>query len=312
MIINKILFRALFLLALSILMNAPFASGQERTTSPFKTIRLSKDENRIKSKIEFWDSLSSQRKNVLDLYAINPFGKFDAKIASRNDFGTPFYQLDTLRGIDTLNGIELVSKVNYHKTKYMKPFNLWSRFVTYTGRKVVAVGFELTTLNKTGENISSHSTVKVYDSEGQLRHETPIWDINLDNTPVVTEDGRFIAFQVGGPYGWEQSGYIKKELWIYDCSTKKIIFKEEDCESGMPIDIVGGKFINHAIAIPQVSTTAIFYDFYLNIKYSIVLTFAELPNLYSIDLNGIYFQNEKEEKYLKYRFDKDFTKTKIF
>jgi hypothetical protein len=292
------------------LMSALPVLGQGK--APYsKAIRLVKDENRVKSKIEFWDSTSVRRNLVLDLYGINPFGKLDAPYTRVNDFGTPVYQLDTLKPVDTLNDIELVSKINHYATSRLKPFKLWSRFTTYTGEKVAAVGFELTTINSSGRNISTHSMVKIYNSEGQLLHKTPIWDINLSSTPIVTEDARFIAFKVGGPYGWEQSGYIKNELWVYDCTKKEVIFKEKNCEIGINMDIIEGRLINDATTIPHVSTTDIIYDFYNNIKYSRVLTFTELPSIHSTNLYGVYFLNERGEKYIKYTFDKDFLKTKI-
>ena len=304
---------SIFLFLLTVISTHNFSVfGQEKTEPPFQYIRIVKDENNVRSKIEFWDSLSSVRKSVLDLYAINPFGKFDAKFEKTNDFGIPIFQLDTLKVGDTLNGIELVSKTNYYKTKYLKPFELYSSFATYAGHYVVAVGFELTTLNKAGRNISTHSMIQIYNSEGQLLHKTPVWDINLSSTPVVTEDGRFIAFKIGGPYGWEQGGYIENELWVYDCLKREVIFKEKNFELGMHMEIVGGKLINDGATIPQVSTTRIFYDFYSNIKYYRTFTFEEMPYTDSTGLKGVYFLDEKKDRYLKYRFDKDFLKVKIF
>ena len=309
--VNRNLLKLLFLFT-AISMNNFSVFGQEKTEPPFQYIRIVKDENNVRSKIEFWDSLSSVRKSVLDLYAINPFGKFDAKFVKTNDFGIPIFQLDTLKVGDTLNGIELVSKTNFYKAKYLQPFELYSSFATYVGHNIVAIGFELTTLNKTGRNISTHSMIQIYNSEGQLLHKTPVWDINLSSTPVVTEDARFIAFKIGGPYGWEQGGYIENELWVYDCLKREVIFKEKNFELGMHMEIVGGKLINDGATIPQVSTTRIFYDFYSNIKYMRVFSFAEMPYTHSTDLKGVYFLNEKGEKYLKYMMEIDFLKVKIF
>lgn len=296
-----------FLILLSLGGSIGLCSAQNRTNPG---IRVVKDKNGHKSKVIFPNARSDGRPDTLDLNSINPFGKFNAFAPKLNDCGTPFYQLDTTLVGDSLDGIELVSKIFKHRTSDLKPFRLWSMITTNCSDSVAAINCLLVTLNSSNKSISCHSMVKIYNSKKELLHQTPIWDINAYGA-TATDDGRFIAFKIGGS-GWaEQADYIPYEFWVYDNKKMNIILKEE-LKFDNSIGVIEGRLFSTSANITNVSTTVTWYDFYHNAKYCKTFSPEEFIKRHEIDSKGIYYLDSKGHKYLKYGFGNEIYKTKIF
>lgn len=277
----------------------------------FKYIRIVKVPNHARSKVEFYDSVSNQLVKTIDAVELNPFGRFDAKISGRLEYeGTPIYELDTMKQIRYLNSIELVSENNHFAASKLQPFNLLSFYtVSLQGRNYVAILYELATLNKAGRNISSHSTILIFDREGNFVKQSPIWDINGDR-PVISDDGWFVLFKSGGPYGWEQQGYLPNRLIVYD-TKHNTRFIDSDVDLGCSTDLIAGKYFNTSIFNSDRITDVIIYDFYENNKYKRKLSFEEMPSIHSVNSQGFLFSKSSGEVYLKYSFENDFIKSKI-
>lgn len=291
--------------------------AQTGRTSTFQPIRTFKEKDTTKAccfyrtKIAFYDSLSKQPIKTIDLVEMNPFGKFREKVANIwDDFSTPVYELDTTRVIDMIDSIELVSKNHHYKTPKLTPFRLMSLyFVSTQGRNFVAVLYELATFNKSGRNISSHSTILIFDRKGKLVKKTPVWDVNGDR-PVISDDGRFVLFKCGGPYGWEQAGYVPNQLRVYD-TERNVMYIDTEVDIGGTTDLIQGKYFNTSIFYGDRTSDVIIYDLYEKIKYKRRFSFEEMPFLHSVDREGFKFAKPSGEIYLKYSLENDFTKSKI-
>jgi len=276
---------------------------------PFQYIRTVKERNHARSKIEFFDSLTNQRVKTVDVAEWNPFGKFREKVVEYWDYyGTPIYELDTSRVIEMIDSIEPVSKRHHYDTPNLTPFRLMSQYVISTqGRNYIAVLYELSTLNKGGRNISSHSTIFIFDRKGNLVRQTPLWDVN-GGRPTITDDGRFVMFQTGGPHGWEQAGYVPDHLRVYDTHTDMTYIDGE--MTFEPTELIDGKLFLTAMSA-EGGRKIIFYDFYNLTKYKKTFPLDELPKQHSVSSKGFMFTNAIGEPYLKYSLENDFAKSKI-
>ncbi len=262
-----------------------------------------------RQKIAFYDSISQQLIRTVDITGINPFGKFREKIVGIwDDYSTPIYELDTTHVIETIDSIELVSKNNRYNTGRLNPFQLMSLyFVSTQGNNYVAVMYELATFNKSGRNISSHSTILILDKKGNFVRQTPVWDVN-GGRPTISDDGRFVLFKTGGPHGWEQAGYVPDHLRVYDTHTDMTYIDQE--MSFEPTELIDGKLFLTAMSADG-GRNIIFYDFYTLTKYKKTFPLDELPKQHSVNAKGFMFTNSIGEPYLKYSLENDFVKSKI-
>ena len=288
--------------------------AQDTHDKPFKYIRVVKENNHARSKIEFYDSLTNQLIKTIDAIKINPFGGFREKVVQlRERYGTPIYELDTTKLIWSIDSIELVSKTNHYANNDLTPFLLFSRYlISNQGRNYVAILYELTTLNKSGHNISSHSTILIFDRNGKLVKQTPLWDVN-GGRPVISDDGRFVLFQSGGPYEGDDGGseaYLRDALRVYDTQTN-LLYVDDDVDMEKGADLIDGKYFNKAIFHGDRTRDVIVYDFYNKIKYKRKFSFEEMSFYHSASFQGFLFTKPSGDIYLKYSLENDFLKSKI-
>ena len=248
---------------------------------------------------------------TIDLLEINPFEGIGRKSDGIDDeYYTPIYIVDSTT--TALNGISLVSPRNHPKNTSLKPSKLltyytWSNY----GDKHLAVVYKLITLNEFGQNITINSKILIFNSEGEQSASLALCDWNMGK-PVITNDGKYIMYIVGGPFGWDQSPYMLNELYAYDVQDDSLVYKESNIDVFMNLGISGSSLLHTSTRTEVGGQETRFFDFEKKRIYTI--NFSSLNDLVGIagsDENGIVYKRNEGDYYYKFLFQRDFKISKI-
>lgn len=279
---------------------------------PFVPYKVSRPETGGARRIVEWrDSLSGRLLKRIDLLDLNPYRHLKGKIVSKDDdFDTPVIEFSP--GQAETTGLQLVSPRYSCNVKDKTPHRLLTRYLTSQKGKYLAVVYELITFNKSRENISTHSTILIFDAKGNNIKTLKHWDINCYDQ-LVSNDGRFFLYKLGGPDGWDRGGgYIPEGLEVYDLNRDSIIYKSPVNISTVP-NLGGDSFFfinnNNSYTYHEYNI----FDFGNGIVYQ-KRFYLDQPNggLRAIEPYGFRMWDPVSRKEYILYYEKDFLKKKIW
>ncbi|MCB9041634.1 MAG: hypothetical protein H6557_33895 [Lewinellaceae bacterium] len=181
----------------------------------FKKIRVHfKGEGQYYDRIEFWKRGVERPVKTVGLEVLHPFN------------GLPFKKTGRAYGSDQydLTGVKK-SELEKHIGKWEVPSTIEDQipvaadgqllaFDGLTMKEYTVVAYQLFLTNRLRQVIAIIADYFIFNSSGEITAQFRTNSAGL--TPIVTQDGKYVAVKYGGEYGEDGDGYLPEGIKVYD------------------------------------------------------------------------------------------------
>ncbi len=200
----------------------------------FKKIRVHfKGEGQYYNRIEFWKRGVERPVKTVDLEALHSFNDLPFKKTGRA-YGSDQYNLT---GVKESELEKYIGKWEVPSTiQDQIPVAADGQLLAFDGltmREYTVVAYQLYLTNRLRQVIAMIADYFIFNSDGEITAQFRTNSAGL--TPIVTQDGKYVAVKYGGQYGEDGGGYLPEGIKIYEA-------KEGSLVADYPLERGGGNF----------------------------------------------------------------------
>lgn len=295
------------LISLLIQMNICLATalyGQPVSEQKNGKINYSVDaKNNTAKGIDFIDERTNKKIKTFDLKTNNPYQSLRFPLKNSKEVNSATYNLSRVNKDQLIKEFIPHIKLSKGEKDYIHFTSTSSDVSTYTGKQYAAIAYQLNVYGEEGDALAMRGTVLVLNQKGDVIFKLPDNHLGCSG-PVVTEDGKYLAFQYGAMNVESSVTYTESPGFrIYEVATGKLILNV-DSTSSSPLTVEGNKIIElFQLAWPDYAYHV--YDPDTRVLYKKAYTFEEYRLLKRKEQNGLVFSTPGGGEKLD-SFQKDF------
>ncbi len=306
-------YKYLFLIVFVFPLTFPVLKAQPKTENknkPFKYIRFIKDNNDVRRKIEFWDSLRNVKITELDLNKAHPFINLSENVVGYDELDSlPIFRVP----VDKVKNLRLKiwsDKYNLRNPDDKDPVKIVLRKdFSYNSQNCTAVFYAAQTLSG-NKIISTRGVIVAYNKKGEVYFRSENLDLDLGQ-PQITDDGRYLCCLTGGYYGEGRTSNVTPGCLVLDLQNGKILhFEQGNNFNG--IGFIGCHYFGALKNLDKVKACE--YEI-LNcdekIIHSLRLTFEKSSELMEQTCTGFKFKDKQTGKVYYKLYNPDFITKKM-
>ena len=301
--------RQLVLISLFIQIEICFATslyGQAVPEQKNGKINYSLDaKNNTTKGIDFIDERTNKKIKTFDLKANNPYQSLRFPLKKTREVNPTTYDLSRVNKDQLIKEFIPHTKLSKGEKDAIHFTSASSNMSTYEGKQYAAIAYQLNVYGEEGDALAMRGTALVLNQKGETIFKLPDNHLGCSG-PVVTEDGKYLAFQYGAMNVESSVTYTESPgFQIYEMATGTLLLNV-DSTSSSPLGVEGNKIIE----LFQLRGRKFAYHVYdpdVRVVYKKAYTFEEYSLLKRVEKNGLVFSTPGGGERLD-SFEKDFIK----
>lgn len=175
-------------------------------------------------KIEFWDEATQQLIKTVDLEEMNPFNALPFKVIG-NSYGANRYDLSDIDRAELERFIDIsdVPETIADQTPVVADGQIMV-FDGPTMENFTVAAYNLYLTNRYGQVIIIMCEYHVFNDQGEV--VSVIKSNRGGASPIVTQDGQYLAVKYGGAYDACGSKGLEEGLLFFDVESGKVIYED--------------------------------------------------------------------------------------
>jgi len=255
--------------------------------------------------IDFIDERTRKKIKTFDLETNNPYRSLRFPLKNSKEVNSATYNLSKVNKDQLIKEFIPHIKLSKGEKDHIHFTSASPNVSTYTGEKYAAIAYQLNVYGEEGDALAMRGTALVLNQKGETIFKLPDNHLGCAG-PVVTEDGKYLAFQYGAMNVESSVAYTESPgLQIYEIATGRLILNV-DSSSSSPLGVEGNKIIElFLLGWPDYMYQV--YDPDTRLVYKKHYTSKEYSLLKRKEKNGLVFSAPGGGERLD-SFEKDFIK----